>query len=128
MSSPTPSSQTRREGERDGERVKLANTVEAMTSLMSTSLYNAEDQDDHLPAVGQRLISLWAAPFTLFVTNPCPRKHYKTTRAAFNVVLEHLKELITSILSNMQIPASERLRQVALELVGFQKVFSLPHA
>lgn len=56
----------------------------------------------------------------MFVTNPCPQKHYKTTRAAFNALLEDLKGRITSIL-DVQIPASECLKQVALLLVRFHQ-------
>lgn len=108
------------------EKVVLHSVTKGLSTLLSNSLRNLPDQDSHLSDLAKALLKLWAAPFSLFVLSPKPRRLYReVTRDKFNSRLHDLKKTVTKIAVQLG-PAATRLQQVATQLVRFSPPHSLP--
>lgn len=101
----------------------LHTVTKALSSHLSDSLRNLPGQDSHLSDLAKALFKLWAAPFSMYVLSPTPRRLYQeVTRAEFNSRLHDLQRTVAKIAVQL-CPAATRLHQVATQLVRF----SPPH-
>ena len=95
----------------------LHSVTKGVSTLLSNCLRNLPDQDSHLSDLAKALLKLWAAPFSIFVLSPKPRRLYReVTRDKFNSRLYDLKQTVTKIAVQVG-PAATRLQQVATQLV-----------
>lgn len=103
------------------EQVKISATAKELSSLMSL-LGSPTDPDDRLAVRGEALVSLWAKPLPAFVQSLRPHTHkkYDASRGALQQEVADMKGNVIRILRQDGIPASQRLREVAQELVRFR--------